>query len=99
MCIRDSNCSGAPGAMSMPDVVADVIRNLQTVGVQPANICIHERGGGQINQARYDQFVPAGVRVESANTWLGYDPGVYVDVNFLSLIHISEPTRLLSISY
>ena len=76
------NCSGAPGAMSMPDVVADVVRNLQTVGVQPANICIHERGGGQISQARYEQFVPAGVRVESGNTWLGYDPGVYVDVNF-----------------
>ena len=76
------NCSGAPGAMSMPDVVADVIRNLQTVDVKPANICIHERGGGQINQARYEQFVPAGVRIESGNSWLGYDPGVYVDVNF-----------------
>ena len=76
------NCSGAPGAMSMPDVVADVISNLQTVGVKPANICIHERSGGQINQAHYEQFVPAGVRVESGNTWLGYDPGVYVDVNF-----------------
>jgi hypothetical protein len=44
------NCSGAPGAMSMPDVVADVVRNLQTVGVKPANICIHERGGGQITR-------------------------------------------------
>jgi uncharacterized protein (DUF362 family) len=76
------NGSGAPGAMSMPDVVADVVRNLTTVGVKPANIVIHERGGGQILQARYDQFVPAGVRVESANTWLGYDAGVYVDVNF-----------------
>ena len=43
---------------------------------------IHERGGGQILQAQYDQFVPAGVRVESANTWLGFDPGVYVEANF-----------------
>ena len=32
--------------------------------------------------AKYDQFVPAGVRVESANTWLGFDPGVYVEANF-----------------
>ena len=30
----------------------------------------------------YERFVPAGVRVESANTWLGYDPDVYVEANF-----------------
>jgi uncharacterized protein (DUF362 family) len=76
------NASGAPGAMSMPDVVAEIVRNLNVVGVKPANIVIHERGGGQILLAKYDQFVPEGVRVESANTWLGYDPGVYVEVNF-----------------
>jgi len=76
------NASGAPAAMSMPDVVAEIVRNLNVVGVKPAKIVIHERGGGQILQPRYDQFVPAGVRVESANTWLGYDPGVYVEANF-----------------
>ena len=38
------NASGAPGAMSMPDVVAEITRNLTTVGVKPANIVIHERG-------------------------------------------------------
>ena len=76
------NCSGAPGAMSMPDVVAEIIRNLMVVGVKPTRIVIHERGGGQILLARYDQFVPQGVRVESANTWLGYDPDVYVEANF-----------------
>ena len=76
------NCSGAPGAMSMPDVVAEISRNLIAVGVKPANIVIHERGGGQILQAHYEQFVPAGIRIESANTWLGYDPDVYVEANF-----------------
>jgi uncharacterized protein (DUF362 family) len=76
------NCSGAPGAMSMPDVVAEISRNLVAVGVKPTNMVIHERGGGQILQAHYERFVPAGIRVESANTWLGYDPDVYVDVNF-----------------
>ena len=83
------NASGAPGAMSMPDVVADIVRNLMTVGVRPTNIVIHERGGGQILLAKYDQFVPAGVRVESANTWLGYDPGVYAEVTFFE----EEDTR------
>jgi len=76
------NCSGAPGAMSTPEVVAEVARNLIAVGVKPTNIVIHERGGGQILLAHYERFVPAGIRVESANTWLGYDPDVYVEANF-----------------
>ena len=85
------NASGAPGAMSMPEVVAEITRNLTTVGVKPTNIVIHERGGGQILNPKYDQFVPAGVRVESANTWLGFDPDVYVEVNFWG----EEDTRWL----
>src|SRR6185312_14341600 len=68
------NASGAPGAMSMPEVVAEIANNLIAVGVKPTNIVIHERGGGQILLPRYDRFVPAGIRVESANTWLGLDP-------------------------
>jgi uncharacterized protein (DUF362 family) len=76
------NASGAPGAMSMPQVVAEITRNLMLVGVKPTNIVIHERGAGQILLPKYDHFVPAGVRVESANTWLGYDADVHVEVNF-----------------
>src|SRR5882724_13453240 len=76
------NCSGAPGAMSMPEVVTEIAKNLIAVGVKPTNIVIHERGGGQILLAHYERFVPAGVRVESANTWLGFDPDVYVEANF-----------------
>jgi len=66
----------------MPEVVAEIARNLMTVGVKPTNMVIHERGGGQILQAHYERFVPDGIRVESANTWLGYDPDVYVEANF-----------------
>jgi len=83
------NASGAPGAMSTPEVVAEITRNLIAVGVRPTNIVIHERGAGQILLPKYDQFVPAGVRVESANTWLGLDPDVYVEVNFFG----EEDTR------
>jgi uncharacterized protein (DUF362 family) len=83
------NASGAPGAMSTPEVVAEITRNLIAVGVKPTNIVIHERGAGQILLPKYDQFVPAGVRVESANTWLGLDPDVYVEVNFFG----EEDTR------
>ena len=83
------NASGAPGAMSMPEVVAEITRNLTVVGVKPTNIVIHERGSGQILLPKYDQFVPEGVRVESASTWLGLDPDVYAEVNFFD----EEDTR------
>src|SRR5206468_3676565 len=83
------NASGAPGAMSMPEVVTEIANNLMAVGVKPANIVIHERGGGQILLPRYDRFVPDGIRVESANTWLGLDPDVYVEASFFG----EEDTR------
>ena len=83
------NASGAPGAMSTPEVVAEIANNLIAVGVKPANIVIHERGSGQILLPRYDRFVPAGIRVESANSWLGLDPDVYVEANFFG----EEDTR------
>jgi uncharacterized protein (DUF362 family) len=76
------NCSGAPGAMSMPETVAEVVRNLMAVGVKPTNIVIHERGGGQIFLAHYERYVPPEVRIESGNSWLGYDPDVYVEACF-----------------
>ena len=52
------NASGAPGAMSMPDVVAEITSNLIAVGVKPANIVIHERGGGQILLPKYHDSCP-----------------------------------------
>ena len=100
------NASGAPGAMSMPEVVAEISKNLIAVGVKPVNIVIHERGGGQILLPKYDQFVPTGIRVESANTWLGLDPDVFVEVDFFGeddtrsyLIRmVSEPfTKIINV--
>jgi hypothetical protein len=70
-------------------VVAEITRNLTTVGVKPTNIVIHERGGGQILAAEVPEFVPAGSAWSPANTWLGYDPDVYVEVNFFG----EEDTR------
>ena len=75
------NSSGAPGAMSMPEVVAEIAKNLIAVGVKPANVVIHERGA-QIATPGYERFVPDGVRVEAATTWQSFDPDVYVEANF-----------------
>jgi uncharacterized protein (DUF362 family) len=76
------NSSGAPGAMSMPEVVTEIANNLIAAGVKPSNVVIHERSSGQMNLCHYERYVPAGVRIESAATWLGFDPGVFVECNF-----------------
>ena len=43
------NCSGAPGIMSSPVVVAEIVRNVVAVGVKPDAIWIYERFQDQVN--------------------------------------------------
>jgi len=80
------NCSGAPGIMSTPEVVAEIVRNLGAVGVKPEKVWIYERFRNQVNSVHYDRFVPAGVNIwtaeQSRGSNGGYDPNAYVDVNF-----------------
>ncbi|HVP46087.1 MAG TPA: DUF362 domain-containing protein [Bryobacteraceae bacterium] len=87
------NCSGAPRIMSTPEVVAEIVRNLGAVGVKPEKVWIYERFGNQVNTVHYDRFVPAGVNIwtaeQSRGSIAGYDPGIYVDVNFFG----EEDTR------
>ena len=87
------NCSGAPGIMSTPEVVAEIVRNLNAVGVPPAAIWIYERFKNQMDSVHYDRYVPAGVHIEAAEDTRGailrYDPDTYVEVNFFG----EEDTR------
>jgi uncharacterized protein (DUF362 family) len=80
------NCSGAPGIMSTPEVVAEIVRDLGIVGVKPEQIWIYERFQNQVDTVHYDRFVPAGVHIWTAEGRRGaiinYDPNIYVDVNF-----------------
>ncbi len=80
------NCSGAPGIMSTPEVVGEIVRNLGVVGVKPIQIWIYERFQGQVDSAHYERYVPAGVHIWTAEhnrgSIAGYDPQTYVDVNF-----------------
>ena len=80
------NCSGAPGIMSTPEVVGEIVRNLGVVGVKPDRIWIYERFQNQVNSVHYDRYVPPGVNIWTAEqnrgSIAGYDPGTYVDVNF-----------------
>ena len=104
------NCSGAPGVMSSPEVVAEVVRNLLDVGIPPKQIRIYERFPDQMATVRYDRFVPSGVNVDgiekSRSSILGYDPGTYVEVNFFGeddtrsmlVRHVSERfTKIINI--
>ena len=80
-----ANCSGAPGAMSTPDIIADICRNLIAIGVKPENIYVWERS--QLPRAGYDKYVPAGVQLHTAGRML--DPKTYVECNFFG----EEDTR------
>jgi uncharacterized protein (DUF362 family) len=74
-----ANCSGAPGAMSMPDVIAEIARNVIAAGVKPENVYVWERS--QLPRAGYENYVPAGVQLHTAGR-TAYDPKTYVECNF-----------------
>jgi len=80
------NCSGAPGIMSTPEVVGEIVRNLTAVGVKPDQIWIYERFQNQVASVHYERYVPAGVHIWTAEhdrgSIAGYDPNIYIDVNF-----------------
>jgi hypothetical protein len=80
------NCSGAPGIMSSPAVVAEIVRNLMAVGVKPDAIWIYERFEDQVETVHYDRYVPQGVHIWTAETRRGsaesYDPATYVETAF-----------------
>lgn len=87
------NCSGAPGIMSSPEVVSDIVRNLNAVGVKPDQIWIYERFPDQMASVDYAKYVPEGVHVDgiekSRGSISGYDPATYVEVDFFG----EEDTR------
>jgi uncharacterized protein (DUF362 family) len=74
-----ANCSGAPGAMSMPDVIAEIARNLIAIGIKPEQIYVWERS--QLPRAGYENYVPQGVQLHTAGR-TAYDPKTYVECDF-----------------
>lgn len=82
------NCSGAPGIMSSPVVVAEIVRSLIAAGVQPGAIWIYERFQDQLESVHYGRYVPEGVHIWAAETERGsaesYDPATYVEAAFFN---------------
>lgn len=80
------NCSGAPGLVSAPEVVAGIIRNLIAAGVKAEQIYVYERFQNQLDQANYAAYVPQGVKIVAMEGRRGsiraYDPKTYVEIDF-----------------
>lgn len=87
------NCSGAPGVVSTPEVVAEIVRNLVAIGVGAERIYLYERFKGQVDSVNYPPYLPEGVHIVTAEERRGdnsaYDPRVYVEVSFFG----EEDTR------
>jgi uncharacterized protein (DUF362 family) len=89
------NCGGRPWVVSSPEIVAEVVRGLMAVGVEPKRIVIYERFRNQLDEVDYAPHVPEGVRfvaAEAANRRednSAYDPATYVEADLFG----EEDTR------
>ncbi len=89
------NCGGHPYVVSAPEIVAEVVRQLLAVGLQPGQIYLYERFQNQLDAVNYGPGLPEGVQIvaaEAANRRLdngGYDPSTYVEADFFG----EEDTR------
>jgi hypothetical protein len=89
------NCGGYPYCISSYEIVAEVVRQLTTVGVPVSQIYIYERFQNQLDEVNYAPHVPEGVQIvaaERANRNVdnsGYDPATYLEADLFG----EEDTR------
>ena len=89
------NCGGHPWVVSSYEIVAECVRQLMAVGIEPTRIVVYERFQDQLDEVDYAPHLPAGVQIvaaESANRRVdnsGYDPATYVEADLFG----EEDTR------
>ena len=89
------NCGGYPHCISAYEIVAEVVRQLNGVGVPATQIYIYERFQNQMDECNYAPHVPEGVQIvaaERANRNVdnsGYDPATYLEADLFG----EEDTR------
>jgi uncharacterized protein (DUF362 family) len=80
------NPSGAPACCSSPEIVREIIRAVQSVGVPARNIAVYDRYSYEIDIGSYQALLPPGVRIvgiqEAFAAGGAYEPTVYCDANF-----------------
>jgi uncharacterized protein (DUF362 family) len=89
------NCGGHPWVVSSPEIVAECVRQLMAVGIEPSRIYVYERFQNQLDVVDYAPRLPEGVSIvaaETANRRIdnrGYDPATYVEADLFG----EEDTR------
>lgn len=87
------NAGGRPKVVSSPEVIAEIVRNLDAVGVKPSHVVLYERFKSQLDEVNYAPHLPPGVEIVGAEARRGgtrlYDPETYVEVDFFG----EEDTR------
>ena len=87
------NASGLPYCVSSPEIVNEIIRALNLLGIPSRNIYLYERFTQQLDLVGYYATVPAGVRVlglDGGRKELGgYDREIYHECSFFG----EEETR------
>ena len=89
------NCGGHPHCVSAHEIVAEVVRQLQGIGVPLPQIYVYERFQNQLDEVNYAPRLPAGLQIvaaERANRNVdnsGYDPATYLEADLFG----EEDTR------
>jgi len=89
------NAGGRPYCVTSPVIVAEIVRQLTTVGVRPSQIVVYERFYNQLAEVDYAPQLPEGVLITAAergnrsSEQRDYDPGTYVEAQFFG----EEDTR------
>ncbi|MGA8184906.1 MAG: DUF362 domain-containing protein [Terriglobia bacterium] len=80
------NPSGAPACYSSPEIVREIIRAVESVGVPAHNIVVYDRYSYEVQLGSYRAFLPVGVRLvgieNGAFDVSGYDMNVYCQADF-----------------
>ena len=87
------NASGLPYCVSSPEVLNEIIRSLQLVGIPSRNIYLYERYTQQLDLVGYFAYVPSDVHVVGLDGGRsehnGYDKMIYAERSFFG----EEETR------
>jgi hypothetical protein len=81
------NCGGYPHCVSAYEIVAEVVRQLRSVGVPASQIYLYERFQNQLDEVNYAPHLPEGLQIvaaERANRYTdnsGYDPATYLEAD------------------
>jgi Domain of unknown function (DUF362) len=81
------NCGGYPYVVSAYEIVGEVVRQLNAVGVPVSRIYVYERFQNQMDEVNYAPRLPGGVQIvaaERANRNTdnsGYDPATYLEAD------------------